>query len=246
MTTSITNRNGDQVYNAERNEVVKAALMAGGDRKTANSSSGDIGAYRQNAIDQTANGLDRRYGAGQLNIYNSYQIVAGGEQNSLEDQLAGMGQIGASGFDYDPAFGSLYGSNNEASYFFSSSGPLEIFATLAWNVDIEGGSLGDFDDTATLYGLDLFLYDVSDSGNWLLLSSSESTVDNTENLWMLLDGGKDYVMQVRSAVGQAAFDWDYGLAWRLEAAPVPVPAAAWFLGSALGLLGWLRKKEISR
>lgn len=33
------------------------------------------------------------------------------------------------------------------------------------------------------------------------------------------------------------------LTWEVTVAPVPVPAAVWLFGSALGLLGWLRRKK---
>ena len=80
--TFTTNRNGDIIYNAERSEVVKAALMAGADRTSPNlTNSVTPNGYTVN----TANGLNNVYGAGQLNIYNSYHIIAAGEQNSRED-----------------------------------------------------------------------------------------------------------------------------------------------------------------
>ena len=53
----------------------------------------------------TDNGLNNVYGAGQLNIYNSYHIIAAGEQNSLQDAPGTHGFIGRYGFDYDPYFG---------------------------------------------------------------------------------------------------------------------------------------------
>ena len=223
VSVSMINRNGDTIYNAERTEVIKAALMAGADRSTSNTTSVDITDYRVNAIDQTANGLDRRYGAGQLNVYDSYQIIAAGEQNSEEDQPAGMGMVAASGFDYDPAFGGAGGSNAAATYYFSPTPEaLRLTASLVWNLDIDGGSAFSFDGTGTLYDLDLVLFDVTDPGNWVLVASSTSTIDNTENLWLLLDPGKDYALRVQPGTGQAAFNWDYGLAWRLESLPVPL------------------------
>ena len=71
VVNSTTNRNGDTVYNAERSEVVKAALMAGADRTATQLAT----TYTVN----TANGLNSKYGAGQLDIYNSYYIIAAGQ-----------------------------------------------------------------------------------------------------------------------------------------------------------------------
>ena len=61
--------------------------MAGADRVTHNTAPNptNVALYRGTVGNQTANGLDRRYGAGQLNVRNSYWIIAGGEQNSTED-----------------------------------------------------------------------------------------------------------------------------------------------------------------
>ncbi|MDP6414897.1 MAG: hypothetical protein QGG54_07720 [Gammaproteobacteria bacterium] len=224
VSTSTTNRNGDTIYNAERVEVIKAALMTGADRATSNSTSADITDYRVDVADQTVNGLDRRFGAGQLNIYNSYHAIAAGEQNSLEDQAGSAGLIGTTGFDYDPAFGGSQGSNATATYYFSpTSAPARLSASLVWNLAINGGSANNFNGSATLYDLDLQLFDVTDPGNWVLVGGSASANENTENLWLLLEGGKDYALQVTPGAGQAAFKWDYGLAWQVI--PVPPPLA---------------------
>jgi len=232
--TSTANRNGDTIYNAERVEIIKAALMAGADRATGNSTSTDITDYRVAAADQTTNGLDRRFGAGQLNISNSYHIIAAGEQNSVEDQPGGAGLIGATGFDYDPAFGGSGGSNSTATYYFApTAGPARLTVALAWNLSVAGGTPNNFNGTATLYDLDLQLYDVTDPGNWILVGNSQSTTENTENLWQLLDSGKNYALRVQRGVAQAAFKWDYGLAWQatpvppLAIDPVVLPIAYW-------------------
>jgi hypothetical protein len=242
--TSTTNRAGQTIYNGERSEVVKATLMAGADRVTNNlSTSANITDYRANAANQTTNGLDTRFGAGQVNIQNSYHILAGGEQNSLQD--SGAGSILWNGFDYDPAFGGAGGSNDAASYTFTADATHNwLTASLVWNIDINGGTSTNFDGTATLYNFDLMLFDVTSGSS--LVGSSMSTNENTENLWLSLTSGHSYLMQVIFG-GTTTFNWDYALAWRISgspftAAPVPLPATFWLLISALlGMTGFRRK-----
>jgi len=201
------------IYHAETSEVVKAALMAGADRKTANGRGAEITDYTVT----TANGLDSRFGAGQVNIYNSYHILTGGEQNSQQD--TGPAVIGRFGWDYDPSFGGLSGSNTTGSYSFTADfAPLywELFATLVWNIDIRAKGANPV-GTATLYNLDLLLYDVT-AGD-LLAASSASTLDNTETIWQQLVYGHSYRLDVVRGSEQGDFLWDYGLAWRIVSEP---------------------------
>jgi len=217
-TTSTTNRDGVQIHNAERSEVIKAALMAGASRVSHNSTVSNLVNYRVDPAHQTINGLDRRYGAGQLEIYNSYRIIVAAEQNSAEDDGSGSGQINNAGFDYDPFFGGAQSSNSEASYYFSTTGsPTVLSATLVWNIDIDGSSQNNFDPTATLYDLDLRLYDVTDINNPVLIGHSESALENTETVFSSLSPGVAYMLRVKAGVGQTPFNWDYALAWNIAA-----------------------------
>jgi len=207
------NRRGDQVYNAERSEVIKAALLAGADRVTHNSSGVDIIGYRASGAERTANGLDRRYGAGQLNVYNSYRILIAGEQDSSEDHASG-GWIGPAGFDHDGSFGGLGDSNRQATYRFSTGNAGgRLIVSLIWNIDINGGSPLRFNSTATLYDLDMILYDVS-GDNLIVVVESRSTRDNSENIHVELAAQHDYEIRIQPGVDQPPFNWDYGLAWR--------------------------------
>jgi hypothetical protein len=239
---STTNRNGDVIYNAERSEVIKSALMAGADRQTNNASGANITDYRATPANQTANGLDSRFGAGQVNVLNSYHIIAAGEQNSAEDDGAGAGHIGKNGFDYDPHFGGAGGSNGTATYRFSTTADLsKLSASLVWNINIAGGARSTFSGAATLYDLDLLLYDVT--GNQLLVADSASAAENTENIWASLAPGRDYLLEVIPGKAQGPFDWDYALAWNVTM--VPIPAALPLLLSGLAGLfyvAWPRKK----
>ena len=217
-----TNRNGDTITNAERSEVVKAALMAGADRVTHNTvmidgTAPNISGYRMKPEDRTTDGLDRRYGAGQFNIYHSYHIIAAGEQNSSEDAPAAGGVIGDHGFDYDPFFGGQGGSNSVATYYFTvDKMSVHLWAALVWNVDIDAGSGPYFVGSAALYDLDLLLYDVTEQSAPQLVAGSTGSGGNTENLWVELNGRRKYMLQVKPGVGQRPFSWDYALAWRIE------------------------------
>jgi hypothetical protein len=51
----------------------------------------------------------------------------------------------------------------------------------------------------------------------VLVTSSISNNENTENLWAALESNHDYVLKVVVAGNQTPFDWDYALAWRREA-----------------------------
>ena len=89
-----------------------------------------------------------------------------------------------------------------------------LTAALGWNVHVAEGSRNAFPGAATLYDMDLRLYDET-AGDHILVTASTSAIDNTENIWILLDAGKDYLLEVRPKAGQAAFEWDYALAWQL-------------------------------
>ena len=216
LESSTTNREGELIYNAQRAEVIKAALMAGADRFTRNTSfAADITDYRLSDENCKANGLDIRFGAGQVNVESSYWIIAAGEQNSLEDDPTEGGLIGHEGFDYDPAFGGLSGSNRTASYTFATDDEHRLLsASLVWHLFVNGGTQWTFDDTTTLYNFDLLLIDVT-AGN-VEIASSASKLDNTENLFIALEANHEYTLQVIVGDDQANFNWDYALAWQLS------------------------------
>jgi len=223
-TPATSNRAGNTVYTAERSEVIKAVLMAGADRVTNNSTNPDpdtpkdITDYRVDSTNQSPNGLDFRFGAGQVNIYDSYFILTAGEQSSAEDDSGGGGNVGLNGFDYDSSFGGDGGSNVKGSYFFSTSTtPVLLTASLVWNVDVAeggGGPFSNFLGDATLYDMDLRLY--NDATGQVVVTSA-SAIDNTENIWIRLDVNTDYRLEVIPGVSQASFKWDYALAWQRRA-----------------------------
>ena len=211
------NRNEKTIYNAERSEVIKAALMAGAVRCTSNSGDTNIIDYRSDEVNIAPNGLDSRYGAGQINIYQGYHIIAAGEQNSYEDDPENnQGEINIYGFDYDPCFGGEADCNNTGSYYFSTdSEHIRLVVNLSWNLMINGGETGSFDGTATLYDLDLILYDITDPDNPVIITSSESRTENSENIWILLEKNRSYLLEVVPGEEEGLFRWDYALAWRL-------------------------------
>ena len=219
--TYTTNRNEGMIVNAERVETIKAALLAGAGRITYNNSTtAQITDYRRESANRSANGLDIRFGAGQLNTYNSYHIIAAGEQNSAEDEPAGNGDIGQYGFDVDPFFGGLSGSNEVANYHFTAGADdRRLYVSLVWHIKIDGGTWYDFDATTTLYNLDVCLYDTTAGSGDRLVAASTDNGSNTENLWTAIVPGRSYRMEVAAGDGQSDFLWDFAIAWRMGAPP---------------------------
>lgn len=204
------NRSGQTLLNAERSEVIKAALMAGAVPVES----------AEPAIARTANGLDARYGAGRLNIRNSYRVIAGGERNSSEDEPGGGGEIWGSGFDYDAAFGGAGERNAQATYFLATQSREAAFsATLVWNARVPIGEKLSFDVPARVVDMDLALYEVRVTGQWERVASSTSRTDNTESIRARLAPDTRYALRVEPAPEQRPFAWDYGLAWHLESDP---------------------------
>ncbi len=219
VAVSTTNRAGATIRNAERSEVIKAVLMAGADRVTHNTTVPNLISYRGAPTYQTANGLDVRYGAGQQNVRNSYLILVAGEQGSVEDgNLAAT--VGSRGFDYDPAFGGSSSSNITGTYRLPvQPTPQLLTASLVWNIYITGPSGPGFATAATLRNLDLTVIDLAAGGTPVVLpggtpavATSQSLVDNTENIWLVVPANAQYALRV-TRVG--TFTRDYGLAWQL-------------------------------
>jgi autotransporter-associated beta strand protein len=212
----------ETIYHGETSEVVKAILMAGASRLAFNSTdSSALVDYRAAASRQSTNGLDKRYGAGQLDVENSMSILMSGEQNSREDGRAF--DVLSAGFDYDPQFGGANGANSSGIYDFTAGWTGQtLTASLVWNVkvDINRVKQGNYVNAATLHDLNLSLYDIT-TGAPALVAASSSNNQNTENLWASLVGGRRYRMEVSRGINQAPFASDYGLAW-----------------STVGTLGW--------
>ena len=219
-------------------ELMKAILMASALRDTNNTQGGQIINY---GAQPSLNGLDYRYGAGQLNVLNAYEILNSGTQNS-------NGSVTPVGYHWAENFG----ARNQVNIYQFESGPNPDFfvASLVWNLNLNSLPIA-FTPNPILYNLNLGLYDVTDGGN-ILVSESNSEIDNTENIRLQLVANRHYELRV-SHSQQTNFDWPYALAWRLGTTAIPnpttqIPAVSNFLSALLGILvvvlGWrVRTRE---
>ena len=213
--------------------LLKAVLMAGAERATSNSQDDDIQNY---GSVPSLNGLDYRYGAGQLNILNSYHILAASEQSPGS-------AINYEGYDVQDDFG-LPGQISVYP-FSTGSRHAEIFVSLVWNLNLNLQA-GPFNPNPVLYNLNLELFDVTGGGE-VLLASSDSAIDNSENLWVPLAANRQYELRV-SHHETSAFAWPYAIAWRIveiantENVQIPLlPLSA--LAGLFVALCWLRYRQ---
>jgi hypothetical protein len=125
--------------------------------------------------------LDARYGAGVLNVFNSYKQLAGGKNNSSATNFILIGAahppIAAtnliavtSGWNLETIFSTPTNDAVNHNFFNATNG--FVAATLVWNRQLGKTNIND---------LDLFLYDCANSN---LVACSTSRVDNVEHVFV--------------------------------------------------------------
>jgi hypothetical protein len=205
----------------EKSEAIKAMLLAGATKKEFPN--------WQNTILQP---LDFEFGAGELNIYNSYQILQGGETDGTTEEPSDFAPL--RGWDYgDIAASSDLYYNVEVS---DEADEASIF--LVWNIDVVDTNANKnlFTPSASLPGLNLILYDSSDGFLDTLVAQSSSSVDNLEHIYLRdLPAG---IYTIRVAAADAT---DFALAWRFSTEERIVPDSftalrGFFLGGDLSSL----------
>ena len=195
LETAIVEGNAD----AEENETVRALLMAG--------------ATKLEFVDvwdrTTSRPLDDHYGAGELNIYRSYQILASGQQAASD-----TADVALNGWDFRT-------TPSNSNYFFEvPTGKIlaELSAVLVWNriVTDRNQDPGSFIPSPnTLDNLGLKLHSANGFTLDSELDASLSTVDNVEHIYLnslgignTLGDGR-YALEVISPASGV----DYSLAW---------------------------------
>jgi hypothetical protein len=164
--------------------------------------------------------LDTRYGAGLVNVFNSWQVLRGGQHAFIESTSVSTGsphppgtnpnnEPTLRGWDYNSISnpGSLLTYSDQVNhYYFSlnpSLGPRFTFtATLVWNRQAGQSTIND---------LNLFLYNTTDGK---LVAASTSAVDNVEHIFLTgLPAGR-YDLQVeKNPTGQVSAGETYALAY---------------------------------
>ncbi|NOY40406.1 MAG: hypothetical protein GXP26_01030 [Planctomycetes bacterium] len=191
---------------ATNSEVMKAILLAGATKDEF------VGWSRT-----TTQPLDDTYGAGQVNVYNSYLMTLGGQTAGSTDVTgATVETVDSSGWDYRTV-----NPSNDLFYNFEipvgSTAP-ELSVILDWNVEVTDTN-GDtpFSGSESLANLDLALYNSTTTFMESLVdaeSLSISVVDNVEHIYQTDLGPGLYTLRVSGVSGASARD--FGLAWRLN------------------------------
>ncbi len=197
METAMTD---SALTNALVPQCIKAILLAGATK-------GEFSSWGRTATEP----LDETYGAGELNIYNSYHVLIEGEQDPSDTT-----NVLCLGWDLAAATGTV-----TSRYFFAvppSNVMITFSAMLVWNREITDGNSNPtiFDPIASLADLNLRLYNAS---NFVLGSSIDSSIGATNNI--------EHIYQYSLDTGQYAMEVttdgtsDYALAWFSQTLLVP-------------------------
>jgi hypothetical protein len=213
MQTGLRGDGGGDTNSAFDMRTIKALLLNGAIKPTdwTNSSSSP---------------LDARYGAGVLNIFNSYEQLTGGKQsfivatsvsvNSPHPPTGDTGTVaGLSGWDFNTNNSSLSLDGVNHYYFnVTNSANAPAFtatATLVWN---------RHQGKTNINNLNLFLYNAANSN---LVTGSTSLVDNVEHIFVPQLAPGRYDLQVWKKGGTTvSTNETYALAWEFFSLPLAI------------------------
>lgn len=170
--------------------------------------------------------LDTRYGAGVLNIFNSYQQLASGKQgfiastfcatNSPHPPTGDLGTVGVlSGWDFNTN-ASTATSNGVNHYFFNvtngrDASTFTATATLVWNRHLRKLAINN---------LALFLYDANSGA---LVACSTSLVDNVQHIYLpRLPQGRYDLQIVKNGGATVSATEPYALAFEFFSTPLTI------------------------
>ena len=201
---------------AARHEVTKAVLMAGATKD-------EFASWDQTATRP----LDERYGAGELNVANSYRILTAGQFDAGQTADAPNTPDGPDvGWD----LGEPLTAGSVARYDFGfDTDIIDASFLLTWDAIVgDAGGVLDY-DLLEVPDLSLTLAASDGAGGFATVALSDSPVDNVEHLYFADLAAGDYRLTVASNAGSTPTD--YALAWRVTAVPEPGPLT-WVIVSA--------------
>ena len=174
--------------------------------------------------------LDFRYGAGVLNVFNSYEQLAGGKNGCIistnvlngspHPPIGDTGSIGVlSGWDFNTnSSGTNFDGVNHYYFNVTNNLPGANFtatATLVWNRQ---------PGETNINNLDLFLFNTANSN---LVACSTSLVDNVQHLWLpqLTQGRYDLQVLKNGGTNTVSDSETYALAFEFFSLPLNVAQA---------------------
>ncbi|HEX2746768.1 MAG TPA: hypothetical protein VHM91_02120 [Verrucomicrobiales bacterium] len=200
--------------NARKSKTLRAVLLAGATKD-------EFPAWAKTATHP----IDEIFGAGELNVYNSYFILDGGEQPA--NSSTGRPFMAWDNNSLAASGTAEYRLNIPAGMYGA-----ELSAFVVWNRTLTNTSpVGFVLAVDPLINFDLTLIrDSATGGGSTTLDSSTSTIYPFEHVWKKNLPAGNYRLRVSRGAGTTQ---DYSIAWRLNAAPHVPQTAFQFNGANL-------------
>ena len=213
--------------NARNSEAMKAIIMAGATKDTIPTWS-----------NTSTRPLDSVFGAGQLNVYNSYRILEAGETNGVISVPVTSPAVTSGLQGWDSGTTITPGSPLHWNFNVAEGSSIsEASILLTWNAQYRD-ALGNFNSSLSLANMDLRLFRSNNGVLGSEVGASLSTIDNVEHIYLrnLSSGG--YTIQVSSNL-----DTSFGLAWNITAVPEPSSFACLMIVGLAASITTIRHKR---